>query len=67
MRFLGLSALSFLPTMVALGVLGFAYADFALVWQPVPSWVPARELLAYDCAALMLIGASQYCGGARST
>ena len=31
---------------VMLGVVGLAFADFALQWQPVPKGVPARTVLA---------------------
>jgi uncharacterized membrane protein len=48
---------SFAATMVALGILGFVYGDFAMVWQEVPNWVPGREILAYLCAAIMF-----FCG-----
>ncbi|MGH8300994.1 MAG: DoxX family membrane protein, partial [Steroidobacteraceae bacterium] len=40
--------------MIYLGVLGLANSDFAMVWQPVPSWVPWREALAYAFAATSL-------------
>lgn len=40
--------------MIGLGVLGLANGDFAMVWQPVPSWVPWREALAYAFAAASL-------------
>jgi uncharacterized membrane protein len=42
--------------MIGLGVLALIYGDFALVWQPVPPWVPARTALAYVCGVLMLLG-----------
>jgi uncharacterized membrane protein len=40
--------------MVGLGILGFIYGDFAMVWQPVAPWVPARTALAYGSGLLML-------------
>lgn len=44
---------------VALGLVGLAWGDFALQWQPVPDGVPGRLLLAYATgAALMLAGAA---------
>jgi uncharacterized membrane protein YphA (DoxX/SURF4 family) len=43
--------------LLGLGVLGLIYADFALQWVPVPIWVPARTLLAYANALLLLFGA----------
>jgi uncharacterized membrane protein len=42
--------------MIGLGVLGVTFGDFALVWQPIPQWVPAREALAYVCGAAALAG-----------
>lgn len=40
-------------SLLGLGMLGFVTGDFALNWQPVPSWVPARTVLAYLTAALL--------------
>ena len=40
--------------MIGLGVLALVYADFALVWQPVPQWIPGRTALAYASGLLML-------------
>jgi uncharacterized membrane protein len=34
-----------------LGVIGFFWADFASVWQPVPAHIPDRTMLAYLVAA----------------
>jgi uncharacterized membrane protein YphA (DoxX/SURF4 family) len=42
--------------MIGLGVLGLIYGDFAMVWQPVASWVPGRTALAYLAAVVMLAG-----------
>lgn len=40
--------------MIWLGVMGLGKGDFVQVWQPVPKWVPAREVLAYLCACISL-------------
>src|SRR5436305_13731476 len=42
--------------MVGLGVLALIYGDFAMVWQPVPAWVPGRTALAYASGVIMLLG-----------
>src|SRR5438094_18916 len=42
--------------MIGLGALALIYADFAMVWQPVPAWVPGRTALAYASGVLMLLG-----------
>ncbi len=39
--------------VLGLGVISLIYADFAITWQPVPEWVPARTALAYASGALM--------------
>src|ERR1700733_4519530 len=40
--------------MIGLGILALVYGDFAMVWQPVASWVPGRTALAYASGVLML-------------
>jgi uncharacterized membrane protein len=41
--------------MIGLGTLALVYGDFALVWQPVPSWIPGRKVLAYGSGLIMLL------------
>jgi uncharacterized membrane protein len=45
----------FVIGLAGLGVLALVFGDFALVWQPVPAWVPARNAIAYACGVLMLL------------
>src|ERR1700738_3272256 len=42
--------------MIGLGILALVYGDFALVWQPVASWIPSRTVLAYGSGPIMLLG-----------
>lgn len=44
----------FALALIALGILTFVFGDFALQWQPVPDWMPARALLAYVSGAVLL-------------
>src|SRR5215467_13574842 len=44
----------FVIGLAGLGVLALHYGDFALVWQPVPAWVPARTALAYGSGVVLL-------------
>lgn len=41
--------------MMGLGVLALVYGDFALVWQPVATWIPERTALAYGSGMLVLV------------
>ena len=45
----------FAAGMIGLGVLALVYGDFAMVWQPVATWVPGRTALAYGSGVLMLV------------
>ena len=40
---------------IALGLVGIIWGNFALQWQPVAPWFPARTLLAYLFAAALLV------------
>ena len=41
--------------MIGLGTLTLVYGDFAMVWQPVPTWIPIRTVLAYGSGLIMLL------------
>jgi uncharacterized membrane protein len=47
---------AFAVGMIGLGILALVYGDFAMVWQPVPDWVPGRMVLAYASGVIMLAG-----------
>jgi uncharacterized membrane protein len=42
--------------LIGMGILALVYGDFALVWQPVAPWFPARTVLAYGSGVLMFFG-----------
>jgi uncharacterized membrane protein len=44
----------FAMALMGMGVLALVTGDFAMVWQPVAAWVPARTALAYGSGVLML-------------
>ena len=54
MRLRGLGHPVFAVALAGLAVLSLGSGDFAYVWQPVPSWVIGRPLLAYASGALLL-------------
>ncbi len=43
--------------LLGIGILGLICGDFALVWQPVAPWFPARAALAYITAAIEFLTA----------
>src|SRR5260370_5383116 len=45
----------FAATMVGLGILGLAQGDFTPTWTGLPRSVPAREVVAYLCALVLLV------------
>jgi uncharacterized membrane protein len=44
----------FVIGLIGLGVLALHYRDFALVWQPVPAWVPVHAAVACASGVLMI-------------
>ena len=41
--------------LIGIGALGLSVGDFAMGWQPVASWFPARTALAYVAGLLMVV------------
>src|ERR1700678_1078717 len=54
MRLTCLGHALFAVALVGLGALSLGSGDFAYVWQPIPTWVIGRPLLAYASGALLL-------------
>ena len=56
MRVTGVGHLLFALGLAGLGVLSLFSGDFPYSWEPVPLWVPGRELLAHLSGILLLAG-----------
>jgi hypothetical protein len=55
MRILGIGHIIFAVAIAGLGMLSLITGHFAAVWQPVPTHLPARVILAHINGALMLV------------
>lgn len=55
MRVISVGQAVFALTMVGVGVLGWIRGDFVQIWQPVPKAFPARDVLAWLCAAISMV------------
>jgi uncharacterized membrane protein YphA (DoxX/SURF4 family) len=49
-------ALPYALGAILLGMVTLAVHDFALQWQPVPQWLPARSALAIVSAVILIVG-----------
>ena len=45
----------FVVGLLGLGIIALIVGGFALVWQPVPAWVPAQKAIAYATGGLMVL------------
>jgi uncharacterized membrane protein len=51
---LGAGRWAFSVVLILVGLMGMVKGHFTGVWEPVPKYIPARELLAYVCAGISL-------------
>jgi uncharacterized membrane protein len=56
MRVTSIGHLLFALGVAGLGILSLFSGDFPYTWQPVPTWVPGREILAHLSGILLLAG-----------
>ncbi len=61
MRIVGLGQVLFALAGAGLAVLSLAYGGFAPIWQPLPGWIPWREIWAYGCGLFVLAASVGLC------
>jgi uncharacterized membrane protein YphA (DoxX/SURF4 family) len=61
MRIVGLGRGLFAISVAGLAILSLVYHDFSPTWQPLPAWVPGRELWGYGSGLLLLAASAGLC------
>ena len=61
MRIIGFGHGLFAVAGLGLAVLSLVYQDFALIWQPLPSWVPWPERWSYASGVVLSIASAGLC------
>jgi len=61
MRIVGLGHGLFAVAVAGLAILSLTYSGFAPIWQPLPAWIPWREIWVYGCGLLVLAASAGLC------
>lgn len=60
-RIVGLDRALFAIAVAGLAILSLVYHDFAPTWQPLPAWIPWREMWGYGSGLLLLAAGAGLC------
>lgn len=61
MRIVGLGRGLFAIAVAGLAILSLVYHDFSPTWQPLPAWIPGREMWGYGSGLLLLAASVALC------
>jgi uncharacterized membrane protein YphA (DoxX/SURF4 family) len=61
MRTVGLDRGLFAIAVAGLAILSLVYRDFAPTWQPLPAWIPWREMWGYGSGLILLAAGAGLC------